>query len=110
MKVLDQALSTLNSAFKADPQALTALIEHRVSCNLTLADHPTVQVMGDPTDKSSCIVGMLGIINAVIEEMSIANGEGPQRAAISFDEETGVVHGFVPYDPQTELLDDPKEV
>lgn len=56
----DEAIAVLNRIHAADPSVLPALIAHRVPCNETVADDPTVQVgkQGDGWE-----VGLLGIVN-----------------------------------------------
>jgi hypothetical protein len=59
--VLD-AVNLLNSALQCDPEAVRALLEHRVPCNNALADHPTIQV-GDIDGQRR--VGILGLLNGI---------------------------------------------
>lgn len=73
--VISTALSVLSEAFKADPAAMHALVCNRVPCNPELADHPTIQVeetpVYDPTfDTTHCSVGLLGIINGILEPIT----------------------------------------
>lgn len=44
IEILRRAVAVLNRALEADPEAVTALVNTRVSCNEVLADDPTVQV------------------------------------------------------------------
>jgi hypothetical protein len=57
------AIALLNEASKLDPEAIRALVEHRVPCNCALADDPTIPVSctenGDPRG------GMAGVINGL---------------------------------------------
>jgi hypothetical protein len=85
-------LDTLNEAIKADRDAVDMLCEHRVECNDELADHPTIQVCGNPT-----VVGMIGIINGICERLT------GKRVAADYDE-SGNLLGFVEY------VEPPKEV
>jgi len=89
------ALQTLNEACTADPGALHALICNRVPCNTTLADHPTIQVdVNSVTQPATFSVGMLGIINGILES---ATG---RRIAAKFS--AGAPHvlmGFMEYKP-----------
>lgn len=77
----DDAILVLNEAVRADPDAVLALMEHRVPCNDDLGDHPTIQVRvinpppappnADATNPAilappkTCEVGLLGIINGI---------------------------------------------
>lgn len=64
-------LHALNQAYTADHAALHALVCNRVPCNQALADHPTVLVdTNKVTPTETYAVGMLGIVNGVIEAMS----------------------------------------
>ena len=60
---------------------------HRGSCNAALRDHPTIQVGGE--DDNHCVVGLLGIINGIIEPLT---GE---RIAASWNDDKFI--GFVKY-------------
>lgn len=75
----DTFLRVLNEAVAADPVALDALIDHRVECNTTLANHPTIQVtpmtfssrsIVTKSDLDRCEVGALGLLNGVIEAVT----------------------------------------
>ncbi len=78
-------IQTLNEAFEADPNAINALITMRVPCNQKLADHPTIQVGGNPD-----VVGMLGVINGIVERIT-----GKRVAAIYGDDSK--LEGFTEY-------------
>lgn len=78
-------IQTLNEAFEADPNAINALITMRVPCNQKLADHPTIQVGGNPD-----VVGMLGVINGIVERLT-----GKRVAAIYGDDSK--LEGFTEY-------------
>lgn len=57
----------LNSAYKADPEAVHALLVNRVPCNKELSDHPYIQVHRSQTlDDNAYNVGLLGIINGIL--------------------------------------------
>lgn len=58
----DEAIELLNSAIKADKEAINNLVNSRVACNLELAEHPTIQV---GCDIEECEVGLLGILNGL---------------------------------------------
>lgn len=60
-------IDLLNSAFKADPNAIHALMVNRVPCNIVLADHPDIIVDKVLTlDEDLFQVGVLGIINGIM--------------------------------------------
>ena len=67
--MVSTAIGILNSMVDADPEAMTALCEHRVHCNAALGDHPTVQVTAD------CEVGLLGVLNGLFGVIP----EGPKK-------------------------------
>lgn len=77
----------LNEAMKTDPEAMTRLVESRVSCTLPLADHPTIQVRSDDKGYS---VGMLGVLNGIFGVDSTGSG----AIAAEFDE-SGELKGFL---------------
>lgn len=59
---LDDAITYLNSLIEADQEAIQAIIDHRVPCNATLADHPTAQVLAEG---SGHVLGALGVLNGL---------------------------------------------
>jgi len=60
-------VDALQDAFKADPNAIQALITNRVPCNLKLAYDPYVVVDQPPVLQSGhWQVGALGLVNAVL--------------------------------------------
>ncbi len=61
---VSHALRVLNRIHTADPSVLPTLLNHRVPCNETLADDPTVQVLESLTNEKY-VVGLLGIINGI---------------------------------------------
>ncbi len=98
----DVILTYLNDAFKADPNAIHVLFANRVPCNMTLADHPLVQVaenralmgVGD-----NFTVGSLGVINGMLTAL------GYDKIAMSFTTDTiPQFIGFVKYvEPQQSI-------
>jgi len=58
-----EVIRILNEMVVSDPEAVRALIETRVSCNESLADHPSVQVQAAPD--GSFQVGLLGVLNGL---------------------------------------------
>lgn len=61
-EAIERAIEVLNRVHAADPSVLPALIAHRVPCNESVADDPTVQV-GVVDDGFE--VGLLGIVNGL---------------------------------------------
>jgi len=59
---VDEVVDFLNELVEIDKDAIARLIATRVSCNESLADHPTVQVM---VKDNRFKVGLLGIINGL---------------------------------------------
>lgn len=79
---LDHAIGVLNEMVAADPVAARSLTDHRVPCNDTLKDHPTIQVLafeGEPA-----LVGMLGVLNGIFG--ADEDGWGAVVAEFSDDE------------------------
>ena len=60
---IKRAVKVLNEALELDADAITRLVNMRVDCDSSLADHPTIRVSryGD-TDR----IGVLGLINGAI--------------------------------------------
>lgn len=60
---IELAVKVLNEALERDPEAVTALVNHRVACNDSLAAHPTIQVhrFGDVHK-----IGLLGLLNGAL--------------------------------------------
>lgn len=87
MKIINQVLRTLNNLADTDRETINNLISHRIRCSQALDDHPTV-IVGpeDPTiPNSPPVVGLLGILNAVVEELCVANGEGRLRVGYFYE-------------------------
>ncbi|EMD6807867.1 hypothetical protein VRU30_001392 [Serratia marcescens] len=57
-------IDILNELFKADPDAITSLVNHRVECS-DYFGAMTVATVGRRVD-GAVVVGMIGIINALI--------------------------------------------
>ncbi len=77
---IDKVLESLNAAFDVDPEAMNLLLANRVSCNLKLARHRTIQV-GEYTHDGTprFTVTALGLINGVLGDLgmpAIAAGMG----------------------------------
>ncbi len=94
MSIIENILRVLNSAANSDPEAIYNLLEHRVVCNSTLANHPTVQVR---TEHGKDLVGALGLINAIVEELCINHGEGAKRVAVILDPNNKKATRFIEY-------------
>ncbi|WP_338859445.1 3'-5' exonuclease [Serratia marcescens] len=64
-----KAVDILNGLFQVDPDAITALVDHRVKCSEYFAQKTaaTVGICG-----SAYIIGMIGVINALIAPEVIA--------------------------------------
>ena len=77
--VQQRIVDLLNEVNSIDPQAMLAIVSHRVPCNQNLADHPTVQV------SKNHAVGFLGIVNGLFGDNKIC-------AVMSEDEK--IIHRF----------------
>lgn len=61
---VQEVCDLLNEILRADYECTKTLISHRVKCNTTIANHPTVQVQQfDP--KQPPMVGLLGFLNGL---------------------------------------------
>ena len=85
MPTTQQIVGVLNDAFKADPDAMDALVNARVSCNGRMTEHPTIQV-GEHDGLMK--VGLLGILNA------IASVDDPNRRIGARMNDAGKLEGF----------------
>lgn len=86
---VDEVIDGLNYLLQVDPKAISDLIETRVSCSQNLANHPTVQVVGNESEGYR--VGLLGILNGLFGVD--AEGWGPIAAQFEKDD-LGTVVGF----------------
>lgn len=77
--VIQRVITTLNRALESDPDAISHLVAHRVSCNDRLLHDPTIQCGADPSE-----VGMLGIINGLCG-IDSETGYGPIAAVCNDD-------------------------
>ena len=59
---IQETVDFLNSLLAIDKQVITALFSTRISCNMDLADHETVQV---GVEGNYAQVGMIGILNGL---------------------------------------------
>ena len=89
MNDTNKVADMLNGALKADPEAIRALILHRVPANKAMQDHPIIQV-----NKNSQ-VGALGLINAILDSL------GEPRLAIWYEIGGSAENftGFTIYEP-----------
>lgn len=71
----------LNRAFTSDPAAIHAIICNRVPCNKALADDPTIVVDTSIVTDCGFNVGMIGIINGLLDEL------GAPLVAVKFSDE-----------------------
>ena len=60
---IKETVDYLNDLLKVDPDAINALFSIRVGCNKSLADHPTLQVIG--LSKDYFIFGIIGLLNGL---------------------------------------------
>lgn len=72
----------LNSLLKYDRPAIAAMIANRIPCSKELADHPTVQVVGQ---HGGFHVGLLGLINGMCGIHP--DGNGPIRAVFDGEDD-----------------------
>lgn len=77
--MIEKAIESLNELLKADPDVLVKLANYRIPCNIEFANNPYVQVgaykkgtteFAKEDDEVEYKVGLLGILNAVIEPMT----------------------------------------
>jgi len=61
---VEQAIKLLNEMLVIDPDATQNLLDNRVKCNETLANHPTIQVRQYENDKYPQ-VGFVGVLNGL---------------------------------------------
>ncbi|HEY3983190.1 3'-5' exonuclease [Cedecea sp.] len=77
-----KAVDTLQQLFKADADAITALVDHRVECSELFAGKTTATVGQRPN--GAYIVGLIGIINALIfPDVIAAVYEGKELAGFT---------------------------
>ena len=91
---IDEVISFLNELITLDRQALFQLMTHRITCNESLAQHPTVQVRDVG---GSSIVGMLGILNGMFGVDS--SGWGPITMVVDFENPERVSFRRTPENP-----------
>ncbi len=74
-RTIDTTIMFLNEILTLDPEAISQIVFHRVSCNETLANHPTVQTGDYHLDIGPCTLGTLGLLNGLF-------GNGERIAAV----------------------------
>jgi hypothetical protein len=84
---IDDVIHILNDMVRLDPEAAHQLVETRYLCNNDLADHPTIQVMGN---EGKPVVGFLGVLNGIFG----ADDRGIGYIRAVFDDDTGKLTGF----------------
>ena len=78
---IENIIEVLNEALQLDPAAISCLVESRVPCNDALAEHKSIQVLGKRSkDNLFCTVGLLGILNGMIEY-------GPERITAVYSDD-----------------------
>lgn len=97
---IEKVLECLNSAFHADPAAIHALIVNRVPCNQEIAEHPMIAVQVNPVVPLTYSVGLIGILNGVLNSLDL-----PNIQAVFSNEIDGrrVLLGFQIYEPPGEI-------
>jgi len=85
-EIVNGIVDLLNEALKADPETIHKLIDNRVKCNPTLANHEDIQV------NMFSEVGILGIINGICWRVA---GE---KICIIVDDNSGKVISFTRYE------------
>ena len=94
---IGHTLQFLNHAFKADPEAVKSLLQHRVPCNEALSNDPYIQVREEADVCYS--VSVLGLLNGILSSLNC------DLIAATVETETGDISGFVPYtSPPVEAL------
>jgi hypothetical protein len=95
-EILRTVLAVLNEAHLDDASAIQQLCDNRVPCNTRLAGHQTIQVVAhDPfRSESHYSVGMLGIINGIVERLT---GERIAALLSKHADEYNKILGFVAY-------------
>ena len=63
---IQQVINYLNDLLDHDEEAISMLVDTRIRCNESLADHPTCQVQASiSNDKEILEVGLLGVLNGL---------------------------------------------
>jgi hypothetical protein len=70
---IDDEIQLLNELLKLDPIAINSLVDQRIFCNNSIANHPTVQVSS--VDQNTTKLGILGVLNGLFGTIQ----EGPKK-------------------------------
>ena len=96
----------MNEALALDPKAVAALCGHRVTCNVELTGHESIQVRLVPGDhpERGYQVGLLGILNGIagVDERT---GWGAVSARV--DKGSGAIERFEILEDRLSLRDRP---
>jgi len=105
--MIEKAIEALNDALRRDPETMAAMFHLQARCNEALADHPTVQVTvlrplkghADSPGGRACTVGVIGLINGVVEPLT------GKRIAAQWSDDIGddglqKLVGFCEYKPE----------
>lgn len=79
-----QISDLLNDAMRCDPEAVRALIRHRVPCNESLADHPRIIATAN---EGEVTVNIIGLLNGLVDDYR-------DRLCVKMDSVTLDVVGF----------------
>lgn len=96
-KLAQRLADYLNDVLAHDRDALSALIDARVSCGKCLATHPTVQVMrvdDEAAQRSGYYVGFLGLLNGLCGTYDDGPRKGWGGLVADVDGDTGQVKRF----------------
>ena len=86
----NKTVDCLNKAFKADPDAIHALMVNRVPCNTDLANDEYVMISANKIlSDESYTVGTLGLINGILAANNL-----PLVAMIVDDKDQKHIYGF----------------
>ena len=87
-----EAVAVLNRLVAADPDAMSALVNHRVPANQALVDDPTAQC---GTYEGVARIGLVGVLNAIFG----ADEKSWGYIMVQVDEETGFAEYFLERKP-----------
>ena len=65
---VEQMVTVLNEAFKADPVAILSILGYQIPVNQELANHPTIQCRAVA---NGAVTSLLGLLNGVIGESEV---------------------------------------
>lgn len=89
-ELADCIIAFMNECAERDPRAVIALVEARVPCNRSLAEHPTVQC-GTDTPDGPFTVGVLGILNGLCGVIPEGPKAGWGLITATLDREAGTI-------------------